>query len=498
MITKTKSYWLEENQKSAYPPLEGEQVFDVAVIGAGITGLTAAYLLKTSGMRVALIEKHEVACAESGHTTAHLTSIIDTRYHQLAKDFGWDHVRLVHQSSVTAIKKIAELCRRLNVDCDFKKVPAFLYAAKPGHVADLKKELSALETLGAQARWTDSVPLPFKTFGGIRIEDQATFHPTKYFDALAKAIHGDGSVIFEKTQVLQLKEEAELCQVITGGGKVTAKKVVMACHTPSFNLVVLHTKIAAYRTYAVATKVERPPELDAMYWDSEDPYHYIRNHGAYWIIGGEDHKTGMKKDTDECFANLKQYASKNFGAKNFEYAWSGQILEPVDGLPYIGKNPGSNNVFVATGYSGNGMTFGTIAGMLISDLIQEKKDRYTDIYAPSRIKPQASAKEYLLENKDFPICFLKDFILPAEGNSISDVQAGEGKIIKHNGSKIAVFKDDSGRVHAVTSICPHMGCHVHFNSSETSWDCPCHGSRFSVDGELLNGPARTGLEKVEL
>jgi Rieske Fe-S protein len=229
-----------------------------------------------------------------------------------------------------------------------------------------------------------------------------------------------------------------------------------------------------------------------------DPYHYIRCSNGLWIIGGEDHKTGMKKNTEEAFNDLNDYIETRFDSYSASYHWSGQILEPVDGLPYIGLDPGSDNIYIATGFSGNGMTFGTLSGMMISDFILKKSNPWKDLYSPSRIKPLAAFNEYIKENKDYPLCMIFDRVSPNEVSSISKIKKDEGKTIRTHGQRLAIYRDTSGDLHAVSAVCPHLGCLVHWNSAEKTWDCPCHGSRFDLKGNIVNGPALKPLEPVSI
>ena len=504
MRLKTDSYWISSTRPSPLPKLQGDISVDVAVVGAGITGITAALLLKEAGKTVALIDHSRVATGESGHTTAHITEqAVDARYHSIAKDFGRAASKLVAQSSRAAIEQIAAWVDRFNIPCDFLRVPGFLYAQNSKDVSELRQELSSAKSAGIDVKWTSEVPLPFrpnpkaphKLQGGIHFENQAQFHPRKYLLGLANRVPGKGCFVFENTKAVEI-EDGDLCKVTTDQGVITCKEVIVATHTPISNRVVLHTKIAAYRTYVLAIETNQNPTAAALYWDNEDPYHYIRSHHGLWIIGGEDHKTGMKQNTLESFQNLEDFTELKFGLHSTAYSWSGQVHESVDGLPFIGKNPLSQHLYVATGFGGNGMTFGTISGIILSDIITHKENHWLGLYNPSRIKPLASAATYLSENKDFSICFLKDRIgasEPSDPSRIAEIAKGEGKILKKDGKRLAVSRDEKGAVHSVSAVCPHLGCIVHWNNSERSWDCPCHGSRFSAEGTVLNGPRNARL-----
>lgn len=483
--------------KTDYPALDRDDLeVDVAIIGGGITAITAGLLLQRAGRSVALIESDHIASGETGYTTAHLTQILDTRYHRLIADFGREGARQVAASHRAAIDQITALIKEYGISCAFTEVPGFLFAEGYSR-AELERELDALRQVSIEAHWTDAVPLPFPTQGGIRIPEQARFHPRQYLLPLAEALVRLGGLIFEKTRMLKVRK-GKPCEVTTSGGRVRARDVIVAAHVPVTNRVLLHTKLAAYRTYALGAPLEAPIP-DGLYWDTADPYHYLRLHedpelGQILIAGGEDHKTGTVTDTDHCFARLEAYARARFSLGTIAYRWSGQIIEPADGLAYIGANSLSRHIHVATGFGGNGMTYGTLAGMMLRDRIMGAHTAWDSLYDATRIHPLAAAKNYLAENKDFPVYFFKDRLHP--GGAASEVASGSGAVVELNGQKAAVYRDPEGGLHALCAVCPHLGCEVHWNNAERSWDCPCHGSRFDALGKVVNGPATSDLRKM--
>lgn len=498
---KTESLWTATAPVSKYDALKGKVEVDVAVIGGGITGLTTALLLKQRGKKVALIERSHIGTGESGHTTAHLTEVIDTGYQSLVSDFGKKGARMAAESSRAAIDLIEHWVSEFSIDCDFTRVPAYKYTESRKDVRELRKEVRAMRRAGVDAEMTSDVPLPFRVQAAIRVKNQAQFHPRKYFLALAQQIHGDGSYVFEKTRAVEIKDGTP-CHITTENGSLLAHDIVVATNSPINTRFAMHTKVASYRTYAMAISLKGQRLEPGLYWDTANPYHYTRvlnaQDTATLVVGGEDHKTGMHEDTEASFSALEKYCRQHFDVDAIEAHWSGQIMEPVDGLPYIGLAPFSKNSYVATGYSGNGMTFGTVAGILLSDELLGHKNKWASLYDATRIKPLASLTTFLHENKDFPLCMIKDRVASPEATSINDVQPGEGKIVAIEGEKVAVFHDESGSIHAVSPVCTHMGCLVHFNNAERSWDCPCHGSRFAPDGTVLNGPAITALKPVDI
>lgn len=489
-------YWISTTRPPNYRPLSEKLSVDVVIVGAGITGLTTAIRLREAGLSVAIIDQFKLAAGESGHTTAHLTEMVDTRYTAIEAKYGSEGAQLVAQSSRAAMTWIEE--RSLRIICDYLHVPGYLYTQNSHQRHELEKELRHAQKAGVDAKWVDRVPLPFKTEGGIMIPAQAQFHPRKYLLGLASQLETEGCQIFQNTRALNLKE-GEPCRLITDRGVIEAGKVVFATHTPSVNRMRLHTQLAAYRTYAMAVRLKAAvPDL-GLFWDTAEPYHYTRSQNGLWIIGGEDHKTGNESNTENAFRRLENYVREHYVIDSVDYRWSGQILEPVDGLPLIGRNPDSKHVFVAAGFSGNGMTFGTVSGLLISDLILGIENPWAALYDPLRVKPIASLKEFVLENVDYPRTLIKDRIeKTAELDALDDLHVGEGQLVKKGNQTLAVFRDEQSNLHGVSATCTHLGCHVQFNNAEQSWDCPCHGSRFSVNGDILNGPAMKRLQRFEL
>lgn len=497
MNTRTESLWRATHQLRRFTPLHGDVETDVAIAGGGISALTAAVALSRAGRSVALLERDEIAGGETGQTTAHLTEAVDARYRTIAKDFGEDGARLVAASSRAAIDWIERIGARRGLDVGFARVPGFLYTEHRFDVDLLAEELDAAHRAGCAVSWIDEVPLPFRTFGGIQWEYQAQLHPTAYVESLVDEALTHGVRIHDRTRVIEVTD-GEPCVVTTDHGEVRARDVFVAANVPINNRVLLLTKIAAYRSYAIAAHASAvfPP---ALYWDTADPYHYTRRANidgrAYVVIGGEDHRTGEDTDTEQHYLRLVDYARERFGIAHDEYRWSGQIVEPVDGLPYIGLNASSGHVHVATGYAGNGITFGTLAGMIVSDHILGNANPYAELYKATRIKPIAAAVDYVAENVTFPAHLVKDRLtsLDAEEGPPQGLRPGEGGIFAGEAGKVAVSRSRDGSLHAVSAVCTHLGCDVAWNQAEQTWDCPCHGSRYSPDGRVINGPAVNDL-----
>ena len=491
---RTDSYWMLSSQLRTPPALDQDLRTEVCVIGAGIAGVTTAYLLAKAGKRVVVLEDGPVGGGETGRTTAHLSNALDDRYHVLERLHGSEGARIAAASHGAAIDRIEAIVREESIDCDFRRLDGYLFVPPGDSIEVLEAELEAARRAGlVEVALLPRAPLQsFDTGPCLRFPRQGQFHPLSYLNGLVSAFERMGGRIFGDTHVNGV-EAGPPAQVATESKRtVTADFVVCATNTPVIDWLVIHSKQAAYRTYAIGAPAAReiPP---ALFWDTADPYHYVRLAGDTLIVGGEDHKTGQEDDGADRFARLERWTRDRFPIRAVEFRWSGQVMEPVDGLGYIGRNPrDKSHVFVATGDSGHGMTHGTIAGMLISDLILGRSNEWEKLYDPSR-KSLKSTGEYVKENLNVARQYA-DYVTPGEVRSEDEIRPGHGAVVRHGLKKIAVYRDESGALHRTSAVCPHLGCIVHWNSVERTWDCPCHGSRFGVDGKVLNGPALGGLE----
>jgi len=495
MRIMTKSLWQRTPSARQYPALHGRQEVDVVIVGAGLTGITAAYCLKRAGQRVAVLDQHHVGAGETGHTTAHITAAFDTSYSVIAGKFGLEAAQLVYEANRAAMQFIGQQISTHSINCGFESVPAYLYATDHRQVRALQAEFEIAQKIGFTAVWIDRPELPFDidAIAAIRFPDQAQFNPISYLQAIAGAVEGGGSHIFENSRVEDF-HEGKPCVIKTASGEVRATKAIFATNIPIVNRLTIPAEVAPYRTYAIAAPMPAGFRLNGLYWDMDNPYHYIRMQEDMLIVGGEDHKTGTNPVTVQAFANLEAFARRVFPLMGkVSYRWSGQVLEPADGLPYIGQAQLHRNYYIATGYSGNGMTFATVAGLLLTDKVLGRGNPWSEVFSPSRFKPLASAGHFISENKDYPLCLLRDRFAGTEARLVEEIPVGEGRVMRIEGKKVAVYKDPKGGVQCVSAVCTHMGCQVRFNRAEISWDCPCHGSRFATDGSVLNGPAIHGL-----
>jgi len=502
--------WVEHVVVPTTEPLRDNLTCDVCVVGAGIAGLTTAYLLAKEGKRVVVLEAKQIGGGETSRTTAHLSNALDDRYSHLIKLFGKDGARLACQSHGRAIDKIEEIISDEKIDCDFARVDGFLFANNREQEEQLLQELEAVQQIG----WFDVVlrkQCPVDTLTALpclHFPNQGHFHVLKYLAGLSRAFIDKGGEIFTETKVVNFKTAGPVTTVITEDGHaVSANHLVVATNSPINDKVTIHTKQAPYRTYVVALEVPRGAVPDALYWDMDDPYHYVRllkgeagehsNGFDLLIVGGEDHKTGQDDHIAKHFTELEKWARLKFPvAGEVAFRWSGQVYEPVDSLAFIGRNPGdADNVYIVTGDSGHGMTHGTIAGMLITDLIMERRNDWAKIYDPARVS-LGSVGEFLKENLNVAAQF-KDYITPGEVDDPMQVMPGTGRIMRKGTQKVAIYCDQDGVRHECSAICTHMGCIVSWNSIESSWDCPCHGSRFDPFGRVITGPAIKDLNKSE-
>jgi glycine/D-amino acid oxidase-like deaminating enzyme/nitrite reductase/ring-hydroxylating ferredoxin subunit len=489
-----------------FPSLDHAEHADVCIIGAGIAGLTTAYLLARQGKRVVVLDDGPIVSGETERTTAHLASALDDRYFELERLHGEDGARLAAQSHSAAIDLIETIVRDERIDCDFTRVDGYLFNAPGEKVELLERELAAAQRAGlAEVTMVERAPLgTYNTGRALRFPRQAQFHPLKYLAALAEAIVRDGGKIFTGTHATKIHGGKDARVETKNGATVSCAAIVVATNTPVNDRLVIHTKQAAYRTYVVGLSVPAGSVPEVLYWDTGDPYHYVRLHPAedantedILIVGGEDHKTGQADDTEARYARLEAWARERFPmAREVRYRWSGQVMEPVDGLAFIGRNPMDNdNVFVATGDSGNGMTHGTIAGILITDLILERENPWAKLYSPSRVSMKA-AGQFARETGNMAAQYV-DWLTAGDVEKDRLVPRGTGAIVRHGLKKIAVYRDHDGTFHECSAICPHLGGIVSWNATEKTWDCPAHGSRFDCHGQVLNGPANKGLQPVD-
>ena len=502
-LPATAPYWHLTGPIHPFPRLRRNLSTDVVVIGGGLTGITTAYLLRQAGRRVVLLERGRLATSDTGHTTAHLTCALDTPLAELVDSFGEDHARAAWDAGLAALAQIDEHVRRERIDCDFEWLPGYLHAP-PGTLptsddtAFLEREAHTAAALGFDARFVERVPLVNQP--GVELGGQARFHPRRYLAGLVAALtSGEDALVFEHTSANELTQEPMTLHA--GSNAIRCEYVVLATHSPLagtlgwLNATVLQTKLALYSSYAVAARVQPGRVPDALFWDTSDPYRYLRlepRSGFDCVIyGGEDHKTGQADDGMVRFERLAAALASLVPGAQVTHRWSGQVIETADGLPFIGEV--SPRIFTATGYAGNGMTLGTLAAMMACDAALGRSNPWQGLFDPDRTNIRAGLWDYLRENKDYPYYLVRDRFAGTQGRTLRDIPRGSGRLIDHDGRRVAAYRDVDGAVHLLSPACTHMGCHVRWNDAERTWDCPCHGSRFTPRGEVLSGPAESPL-----
>lgn len=494
-----QSYWIASTPQPNFDTLNDDLEIDIAIIGGGITGITSAYLLKKEGFKVAIVEADRILQGTTGHTTAKITSQHDLIYDKLRTHFGEEKAQQYAVANETAIQEIARLIKDNSLDCDFSWQDAYIYTQKDEYLPQLIAEANAASSLGIKASFQTDIPLPLAVKGALKFEGQAQFHPRKYLLALARTIPGNGSYIFEQTKVVEV-EEGSPCLVITDGGKkIAARNLIIASHYPCHEAMGLYfTRLYPERSYVLGVKI-KGSFPGGMYITAEDPSRSLRSQQTedkeLVIIGGEHHKTGQGEDTSNHYRKLRDFATEIFEVEDIPYRWSTQDYTTMDEIPYIGRlTSGTENIYVATGYRKWGMTTSMAAALILRDLILIGKSPWQDVYNPSRFTPSASAKNFVKENLNVAKHLIAGKILPVP--SETEVPRGEGKILELNGQRVGAYRDEKGILHIVDTTCTHLGCELQWNSAEKSWDCPCHGSRFTYEGDIINSPALQKLSHV--
>jgi glycine/D-amino acid oxidase-like deaminating enzyme/nitrite reductase/ring-hydroxylating ferredoxin subunit len=494
------SLWQKTAPRAAFPALKSPFQTDVVVVGAGITGLTTALLLRREGRAVAVLEAERVGSGTTGGTSAHVTCVPDIRLARLVDRLGAGDATTYMKSAREALGLMQALAAGTAGPCDWATVPAYLLAETAEQEDELAREVEAARTLGLRASRTDRTPLPFPVAGAVLYPDQARFHPMKYLVGLARSVQDAGGQVFEHTRVRSFEEVGGFVELETDRGAVSARRLVLATHTPVGRSLV-QAELVAYLSYLITLRL-RDPVPDALFWDTSQPYHYMRRFRGedeeLLVLGGEDHKAGHPPE--EAFApfrRLEDYARARFPVEAVAHRWSAEYFEPADGLPYIGRSALAEGVFIATGYSGNGLVQGTLAARILTDSLQGRRTAVGDLLAATRIAPLGAARNVVAGTLDVAAHLVRDRLASAQG-PLAAVPPGEGRLVEVSGRKLAVYRDEEGRLHALSPVCTHMGCLVGWNEVERTWDCPCHGGRYSPWGRVVAGPPLADLAPQRL
>lgn len=500
---RSKSLWMEIDVAAEARPLAADRECDVAIIGSGIAGISTAYELACRGRQVVVVDRGRIAGGITARTSAHLAPLCDDLTSAMIKLRGEEVSRGFYESQASAVDRIEEIQKLEKIECDFRRLDGYLFQALNTDSQVIDEELDAVRKVGAPVDRLVGVPLAgCDQQHVLRYPRQATFHPLKYLRGLAAAVEAKGGAFYPQTVVHKIEERDDGAVVVTTDrGTITAKAAVVATNSPIVDTFSLHTKMAPYRTYAMAFSIARGAIPDALYWDTLDPYHYVRlqpgeGRTDYLIVGGCDHKSGEADDAEVRFEALEAWARNLIpGLKDETHRWSGQVLDTIDYAAFIGRNPGNENIYVHSGDSGQGLTHGVAGSLINSGLILGENPRWQDVYEPGRKTP-AAIGNYLRENLTTVKNFA-EYLAPGELSSLDQLKAGCGAIVRTGLTKVAAYREASGNLHTHSAACTHVGCHLHWNSFEVCWDCPCHGSQFAVDGTALNAPAISSLAKVK-
>ena len=498
---RNRSLWVGTSEVTRFHELHGDLTTDVVVAGAGIAGLTAAALLKADGARVVVVEAGRVAAGVTGYTTAKLTVLHGLVFDDLVHAFGEEGAHKYADANLAGMATVAELAVRHGIECDLERRPAYTYTTDPAMVDKVEAEVSAAQRLGLPAAFTTDTDLPYAVEAAIRIDDQAQFHPRKYCIGLARAIDGAGSAVYEATRALSVDEQDGRCTVETDHGTITAGFVVEATHLPFSDRGGFFARTHPMRSYALSARLDGPVP-QGMYLSADTPSRSVRSARMdgeeVVILGGESHKVGQDPDTRERYAALEAWARREFPVRSVDYRWSAQDYMPVDHVPFVGRlSPASERVLVATGFKKWGMSNGSAAGVMLADRIAGRRSSFADFFDTTRANPRQSIKDLVKENANVVKRFVGDRLRTAT-RAVADLAPGEAAILVEGAERVGVYRDEDGAVHAVSPVCTHMGCTVTWNTAELTWDCPCHGSRFNCDGEVIQGPAVKDLERKEV
>jgi len=494
-----ESYWLASTKRAGYPSLEEDKKVDAAIIGGGFAGIATAYMLINEGLNVAVLEADRILQGTTGHTTAKITSQHGLIYSKIKSKISEEFAKQYAEANETAIRFIEKTAREYKIECDFVSQSAYVFTNRDGYAERILEEAEVASSLGIKATYVEETPLPFKVRAAVRFDDQAQFHPLKYLLKLAEIASEKGCRIYENTRVVDIEDNVGMYILKTENGRrIMAEKLVIASHYPCYNKAGMYfSRLWTDRSYVIAIKAkEKYP--GGMYITAEEPGRSLRSQntddGELILVGGEHHKTGQGIDTIKHYKALVDYATEHFTVLDIPYRWSAQDCMTLDDIPYIGRfKSDTPNLYIATGFGKWGMTNSTVASLLLRDLIIMGRSPWQEVYNPSRKTIAASAKTFVMENLNVA----KELIKGKLASIPEDVELepGEGKVVEVGGEKAGAYKDYDGKVYVVNTTCTHMGCELKWNSAEKTWDCPCHGSRFSYKGDVVEGPAVHPLER---
>ena len=495
------SLW--QDKMNEYRPVnkaDFSTIYDVVIVGAGITGITTALLMQNAGLKCLVLEANNICFGTTGGTTAHINTLLDVPYSTIEKKFNKEKSKLVADSVKEAVETIKKHVGKYDIDCEFQEAKAILFAKTEKQKEELDKISEATAHAGIENKFINKISIPIKFLKAIEVDGQAKFNPIRYVYTLAEEFERSGGIIMQHCQMIKA-EENENIDIETSKGKFKSRFLVYATHIPP-GVNLLHFRCIPQRSYAMAVTLNNDNYPDELLYDMYDPYHYYRTQEIdgkkYFIVGGEDHKTAHEENPEYCLLRLESHIRKYFDVKEIACKWSSQYYESPDGLPYIGQLPGHDKIYVATGFGGNGMPYSTVSALLLTRMLTNVESPYKDLYDPNRLKPVAGFSAFISHNADVVKHFASRMFSGEQLNQLAELATGEGKIVEFEDEKIAIYKDEQGKLHALSPTCTHAGCEVKWNNAELTWDCPCHGSRFSYDGAVMNGPAIKELSRISL
>jgi glycine/D-amino acid oxidase-like deaminating enzyme/nitrite reductase/ring-hydroxylating ferredoxin subunit len=493
-------YWLDHLSANTYPSLKEDIEVEVAIVGGGITGLTSAYILSQWGMNVALFDANQLMHSTTGHTTAKITSQHGLLYNTLLNKYGLEKAKLYAQSNEKAIDFIEQQVKTHRINCDFKRLPAFVYTQENQYVKDIENEVAAAKKVGIPAYLETELSLPFPIKAAVRFDNQAQFHPIKYLLGLLKQIETTNCQLYENTKIVELQKNTPHLLISEQGYAIRAKHIIIASHYPFYDgLGFYFSRLIPKKSYIVAIKA-KSKLADGMYINVEQPTRSLRNQstedGDLILIAGENHNTGQGENLHQHYEALEAFGKEYFDVEKVPYKWSTEDYSTVDDLPMIGQlSSNSKNIYVGTGYAKWGMTKSTLAAIIISDIIMKKDNPWIGLYAPSRQTLNESAKQLINHNLKVGYEFIKGKLF--RGDKEIDLDIEEAATVSISGKKCGVYRDKDNQFYMLDLTCTHMGCEVTWNSADLTWDCPCHGSRFTYKGDIVQGPAHHPLKRYE-
>lgn len=492
------SYWMDTTATTSYDRLEATEKVETAILGGGIVGITAAYHLTRAGRNVAVLERDRVVTGTTGHTTAKLTSLHGLRYRKLVERMGERRAQQYATANERAIDDVETIAQRHDIDCDFERLPAVTYVSNRERTDRIRDEVTVARQLGLPASYAESSELPVNMAAAVRFADQAQFHPRKFLLGLATEIEERGGHIYEETPATDVSSDQQF-RVETPAGTITAEHVIVATHFPIVDKWAFFARVYPKQSYVLAvTFSDSSPE--EMYYRTGESYFSVRplpdDAASTALVGGQNHRTGHGGKTRKRYRNLERELRSRFDVESVDYRWSTQDFVSIDGVPFVGTHqPFGNDAYVATGFGGWGMTNGIAAGRLLADRVLDRDTPWGDVYRPSRLTIDGTLREFVSHNTESARHLVEEYLKPRRSGMHDQVTRGEAAVLDSSDGPVGVYRDEDGEIHAVSAVCTHMGCVVNWNDAERSWDCPCHGSRFGVDGTVIDTPAIDDLER---